>query len=65
MTAASPAPSLAHTPAIFHGDEEEDREPPEEEKKIRDEALKAFERASIRKEALKTHGAITDNLLNF
>ena len=68
MISASPAPSQARTPAILHGhdaDESVGQNPSEDEIKVRDAALKAFEQASIRKDALKAHGAITDNLLNF
>ena len=61
---ATPAPSLARTPAILHEGAEEGQ-PAQDEVQIRQKALNAFEEASIRKDALRAHGAITDNLLNF
>lgn len=70
-TQASPAPSLARTPAILHEEAEPllepqlERQPSRDEVQIRRKALNAFEEASIRKDALRAHGAITDNLLNF
>lgn len=68
---ASPAPSLSRTPAILHEEAEPFIEPTisrqlsQDEVQIRQKALNAFEEASIRKDALRAHGAITDNLLNF
>lgn len=44
---------------------QESREASEDERRVREKALQAFEVATIRKDALKAHSAITDNLLNF
>lgn len=64
---ASPAPSLSRTPAIYREEPEPSSKwtAPGEEGQIRQKALQAFEQASIRRDALNAHGAITDNLLNF
>jgi len=75
MTGASPNPSaakrtpaIARTPAIMREEGPTgtpSRRSPSEEGSVREAALKSFEQTSVRQEALKAHGKITDDLLNF